>query len=57
MTVQYPVCKTVRYEAATFKRIKVAAALLNVTTAEYIRDIVEKHVERIDLKQVLGDAS
>lgn len=55
MTTQYPVCKTVRYTNETWKQIKVAAALLNLTTAEYIRDVVENTVDRIDLKQVLPE--
>lgn len=55
MTTQYPVCKTVRYTNETWKQIKIAAEMFSCTTSEYIRDVMEKKVDRIDLKQVLPE--
>lgn len=55
MTTQFPVCKTVRYTNETWEQIKIAADMFSLTTSEYIRDVMEKKVDRIDLKQVLPE--
>lgn len=55
MTTQYPIVKTVRYTNRTWKQIKIAADIFSLTTSEYIRDVIEKKVDRIDLKQVLPE--
>ena len=55
MTTQFPVCKTVRYTNRTWKQIKIAADMFRLTTSEYIRDVMEKKVAKIDLKQVLPE--
>lgn len=49
--------KTVRFEETTFMRIEIAADLFGITTSDYIRTLVEKAVAKIDLKQVLPEAS
>ena len=56
MTTQFPKIKTVRYRLDTWERIKIAAEMFSLTTSEYIREVVEKKVEKIDLKQVLPEA-
>ena len=53
MTQQYPYCKTVRYSDDTWQRVVIAAGMLGVTTAEYIRVVVQNATARIDPEQVL----
>lgn len=55
MTTQFPKIKTVRYRLNTWEQIKIAAEMFSLTTSEYIRKVMEKKVERIDLKQVLPE--
>ena len=55
MTTQFPKIKTTRYRLDTWARIKIGASAFGLTTSEYIRKVVEKKVERIDLKQVLPE--
>ena len=55
MTTQFPKIKTVRYTNRTWEQIKIGASAFGLTTSEYIRRVVEKKVERIDLKQVLPE--
>ena len=55
MTTQYPIPKTVRYRLDTWEQIKIGAEMCSLTTSKYIRKVMEKKVERIDLKQVLPE--
>ena len=55
MTTQFPVPKTVRYTNRTWEQIKIGAGMFSLTTSEFIRKVVEKKVDRIDLKQVLPE--
>lgn len=44
MTGNYTRCKTIRFEPETFVQIEQNAAIAAVTTSEYIRSLVERHV-------------
>lgn len=44
MTGNYTRCKTIRFEPETFVQIEKNALIAEVTTSEYIRSIVERHV-------------
>lgn len=55
MTTQFSILKTVRYTNRTWEQIKIAADMFSLTTSEYIREVMEKKVDRIDLKQVLPE--
>lgn len=45
MAANYTRCKTIRFEPETFVRIEKNAAIVGVTTSEYIRSLVERYVE------------
>lgn len=44
MTANYTRYKTVRFEPETFVQIEVNALAAGITTSEYIRSLVERHV-------------
>jgi hypothetical protein len=45
--------KTVRFDDETYRKIEIAAGMLNMTTSAYIRHLTENAVAKIQLDRVL----